>query len=75
MVKRVDLENKLQSLKEELSFKTQVHEQVGAVYKCNTSFSGITAANTVGHRPLGPGFKYHQGMKGFIYIYFIYMSV
>ncbi|KAK2151165.1 hypothetical protein LSH36_374g07032 [Paralvinella palmiformis] len=27
MVKRVDLENKIQSLKEELSFKSQIHEQ------------------------------------------------
>ena len=30
-VARVDLENRLQSLKEELAFKDQVHEQVGAV--------------------------------------------
>ena len=28
-VARVDLENRLQSLKEELAFKDQVHEQVG----------------------------------------------
>lgn len=32
MVKRVDLENKIQSLKEELSFKSQIHEQVGDLY-------------------------------------------
>ena len=37
---RVDLENRVQSLKEELNFKAQVYEQVGVRYRY---LSGVEA--------------------------------
>ncbi len=40
-IARVDLENKLQSMKEDLAFKTQIHEQVRNGVLCTLTYIDI----------------------------------